>query len=53
MLTLGVEDIYAACSKNNALGGKVIGESGPVIGATSYCFYYRPDGYQIELIKTE
>lgn len=51
-LALGVDDIYAACNKIKALGGKVTREPGPVKGGqTHIAFITDPDSYQIELIQ--
>ena len=51
-LALGVTDIYAACDKIKALGGKVTREPGPVKGGeTHIAFVTDPDSYQIELIQ--
>ncbi|PKH54525.1 lactoylglutathione lyase [Shewanella sp. Choline-02u-19] len=51
-IALGVEDIYAACTKIKALGGNVTREAGPVKGGNTHiAFITDPDGYQIELIQ--
>ncbi len=51
-IALGVDDIYAACDKIKALGGKVTREPGPVKGGSTHiAFITDPDGYQIELIQ--
>ncbi|RBW46338.1 lactoylglutathione lyase [Psychromonas sp. B3M02] len=53
-VVLGVEDIYAACKKIDALGGKMTREPGPVKGGTTHiAFITDPDGYQIELIQLD
>ena len=51
-IALGVEDVYAACEKIRAAGGKVTREPGPVQGGTTViAFVTDPDGYKIELIQ--
>jgi lactoylglutathione lyase len=51
-LALGVPDIYAACERIRAAGGKVVREPGPVkFGTTVIAFIEDPDGYKIELIE--
>ena len=51
-LALGVPDVYAACEKIKAAGGKVTREAGPVKGgSTVIAFVTDPDGYKIELIE--
>ena len=51
-LALGVPDVYAACDKIRAAGGKVTREAGPVKGgSTVIAFVTDPDGYKIELIE--
>ncbi|WP_372880349.1 lactoylglutathione lyase [Psychromonas sp.] len=53
-IALGVDDIYAACDKIKASGGKVTREPGPVKGGTTHiAFITDPDGYQIELIQAD
>ncbi|MCS0317261.1 lactoylglutathione lyase [Vibrio diabolicus] len=53
-MALGCEDIYAACEKIKALGGKVTREPGPMKGGeTHIAFIKDPDGYPIELIQTK
>ena len=50
-IALEVPDVYAACEKMRAAGGKIIREAGPMnAGATIIAFLEDPDGYQIELI---
>ena len=49
-IAIEVQDVYAACAKMKAAGGKVIREAGPMNGGTSIiAFLEDPDGYQIEL----
>lgn len=50
-IAVGVEDVYAACEKIRAGGGKVIREPGPMMhGSTVLAFVEDPDGYKIELL---
>nr|CAA6829052.1 MAG: Lactoylglutathione lyase (EC [uncultured Thiotrichaceae bacterium] len=50
-IALEVPDVYEACNKMKAAGGKVIREAGPMnAGTTVIAFLEDPDGYQIELI---
>ncbi len=50
-IALEVPDVYAACDKMRAAGGKIIREAGPMnAGTTIIAFLADPDGYQIELI---
>ena len=51
-IALGMEDVYAACEKIRAAGGKITREPGPVKGgSTVIAFVTDPDGYKIELIQ--
>ena len=51
-IALGMGDIYAACDKIRASGGKITREPGPVKGGTTLiAFVTDPDGYKIELIQ--
>ncbi|MHB1669681.1 MAG: lactoylglutathione lyase [Thiomonas sp.] len=51
-IALGVGDVYAACERIKAAGGKVTREAGPVAGgSTVIAFVQDPDGYKIELIQ--
>ena len=51
-VALGVDDIYGACDKIRAAGGKVVREPGPMKhGTTVIAFVEDPDGYKIELIQ--
>ena len=51
-MALGVPDVYGACEKIKAAGGKVTREAGPVKGgSTVIAFVTDPDGYKIELIE--
>ena len=50
-IAIEVPDVYAACEKMRAAGGKIIREAGPMnAGTTIIAFLEDPDGYQIELI---
>ena len=51
-IALGVSDIYAACDKIRAQGGKISREPGPMKhGTTVIAFVEDPDGYKVELIQ--
>jgi lactoylglutathione lyase len=51
-IALGVDDIYAACDRIRAAGGKITREPGPMKhGTTVIAFVQDPDGYKIELIE--
>ena len=51
-IALGVEDIYGACDRIRAAGGKVTREPGPMKhGTTVIAFVEDPDGYKVELIQ--
>ncbi len=51
-IALGMEDVYAACTRIKAAGGNVTREAGPVKGgSTIIAFVTDPDGYKIELIQ--
>ena len=51
-IALGMGDIYSACEKIRASGGKITREPGPVkFGTTVIAFVEDPDGYKIELIQ--
>ena len=51
-IALGMPDVYAACEKIRAAGGKVPREPGPVKGgSTVIAFVTDPDGYKVELIQ--
>ncbi|GAA5213214.1 lactoylglutathione lyase [Corallincola platygyrae] len=51
-LALGVDDIYAACDKIQALGGNITREPGPLKGGTTHIAFVKdPDGYPIELVQ--
>jgi len=50
-IAIGVEDVYAACERIRAGGGKVVREPGPMQhGSTVLAFVEDPDGYRIELL---
>ena len=51
-IALGVDDIYGACEKIRAAGGKITREPGPMKhGTTVIAFVQDPDGYKVELIE--
>ena len=51
-MAFGVRDIYAACEKIRAVGGKITREPGPMKhGKTVIAFVEDPDGYKVELIE--
>ena len=51
-IAVGVEDVYAACDRIKAAGGKVVREAGPMKGSTRVlAFVEDPDGYKIELLE--
>jgi lactoylglutathione lyase len=53
-LALGVPDVFGACERIRAAGGKVVREAGPVKGGTTViAFVEDPDGYKIELIQRD
>lgn len=50
-IAIEVDDVYQACEKIRALGGKIIREAGPMKhGNTVLAFVEDPDGYRIELL---
>lgn len=50
-IALEVEDVYAACAKIKAEGGKIVREAGVMKhGTTILAFVEDPDGYKIELL---
>lgn len=50
-IAIEVEDVYLACERIKAVGGKVIREAGPMKhGTTILAFIEDPDGYKIELL---
>ena len=50
-IALEVDDVYEACEKIKARGGKVVREAGPMkSGTTILAFVEDPDGYKIELL---
>ena len=50
-IALEVEDVYQACERIKAAGGKVTREAGPMKhGTTILAFVEDPDGYKIELL---
>lgn len=50
-IALAVDDVYAACEKIRARGGRITREPGPMKhGSTILAFVEDPDGYKIELL---
>ena len=53
-IAIGVDDVYAACDRIRARGGKIVREPGPMKGGTTVlAFAEDPDGYKIELLNDE
>jgi lactoylglutathione lyase len=51
-IAIAVEDVYQACEKIRAKGGKIVREAGPMKhGKTVLAFVEDPDGYRIELLN--
>lgn len=51
-VALGVPDVYSACDKIRAAGGKIVREPGPMKhGTRILAFVEDPDGYRIELLS--
>lgn len=51
-IAIGVDDVYAACERIKAAGGKVVRDAGPMKGGTTViAFVEDPDGYKIELLE--
>ncbi len=52
-IAIQVDDVYSACEKIRAAGGKVVREPGPMKGSTiELAFVEDPDGYKIELLSS-
>ncbi len=52
-VAIGTDDIYGACDRIRAAGGKIVREPGPMKhGTTVIAFVEDPNGYRIELIET-
>jgi lactoylglutathione lyase len=50
-VAIAVDDVYAACERIRAKGGKITREPGPMKhGSTVLAFIEDPDGYKIELL---
>ena len=50
-VALAMDDVYAACDRIRAKGGKITREPGPMKhGSTILAFVEDPDGYKIELL---
>ena len=53
-IALEVEDVYSACEKIRAAGGKVVREAEPMKHSTTIlAFVEDPDGYKIELLTAK
>ena len=53
-IALEVDDVYSACEKLRAAGGKVVREAGPMKHSTTIlAFVEDPDGYKIELLTAK
>lgn len=53
-IALEVDDVYVACEKIRAAGGKVVREAGPMKHSTTIlAFVEDPDGYKIELLTAK
>ncbi|MBF8268700.1 MAG: glyoxalase I [Gammaproteobacteria bacterium] len=51
-VAIGVDDVYAACERIRAAGGKIVREAGPMKGSGRVlAFVEDPDGYKIELLE--
>ena len=51
-IAIGVDDVYAACNRIKAKGGKVVREAGPMKGSdVVLAFVEDPDGYKVELLE--
>lgn len=51
-IAIGVDDVYEACNKIKASGGKITRDAGPNKGGSSIlAFVEDPDGYKIELLE--
>lgn len=51
-IAIEVEDVYTACERIKAAGGKVVREAGPMKhGTTVLAFVEDPDGYKLELLS--
>ena len=51
-IAIGVDDVYDACERIRAAGGKIVREAGPMHGSGRVlAFVADPDGYKIELLE--
>jgi len=51
-IAIGVDDVYAACERIRAGGGKIVRDAGPMKGSGRVlAFVEDPDGYRIELLE--
>jgi lactoylglutathione lyase len=50
-IAIAVDDVYQACDRIRALGGRILREAGPMKhGKSILAFIEDPDGYKIELL---
>lgn len=50
-IAIGVDDVYAACDRIRAAGGKIVRDAGPMKGgSTVIAFVEDPNGYKVELL---
>lgn len=53
-IAIAVDDVYQACERIRAAGGKIVREPGPMShGSTVLAFVQDPDGYMIELLAVK
>jgi len=51
-IAIGVGDVYQACDRIRAAGGRIVREPGPMKGSsTVLAFVEDPDGYRVELLS--
>ena len=51
-IAISVDDVYEACDRIRAAGGKIVRDAGPMKGGTTVlAFAEDPDGYKIELLQ--
>jgi lactoylglutathione lyase len=52
-IAIGVDDVYKACEKFAAAGGKITRPAGPMKGGTRViAFLEDPDGYKVEVVES-
>jgi lactoylglutathione lyase len=53
-IAIGVEDVYAACTRLRESGAQIVREAGPMKGGHKVLAFVKdPDGYMIELLEEE